>query len=274
MWNHNRSNGNGSNQGHNNNPNSNAVPSPTTQDLQLFLRCLHEVAVTQISQWHDSLQAALSARDLSSGSSIRNNGSSNNNNNSQQQNNSAKTETSNKTTATKRNNREESSDSSSTSDSDSDSDSDSEDLIWVDGDMEFAVPKKQLKENGKPYFGWAFCHVNSYKAKTFKKDNLYCMGCMKCPMENCSFAARPMYPSKKKMGAPPKPTKIICPKHNCAPEWIPCTGNNPATTTTGEIMPCTLQNTIHHGNPQTVTAIHKGNHNHPRTPFTKHPLQQ
>jgi len=34
-------------------------PIQLPQDLQLFLSCLHQVAVAQISQWHDSLQATV-----------------------------------------------------------------------------------------------------------------------------------------------------------------------------------------------------------------------
>jgi len=80
MSNHNNSNNNGANQGNNNNNNQTqnnpAVPNLTSQDLQLFLSCLHQVAIAQISQWHDSLQATFSARGV--GSSNSNNRTNNN----------------------------------------------------------------------------------------------------------------------------------------------------------------------------------------------------
>jgi len=200
MSNHNNSNNNGTNQGNNNNNNQTqnnvTVPNPTAQDLQLFLSCLHQVAVAQISQWHDSLQATFSARGV--GSSSNNNRT---NNNNPQQNNSTKAKTSYKSATTTKKNRKERKESSDESSS-SESDSESEDLIWVDGDKEFEVPKNQLKENGKPYFGWAFCFVSSVKNKSKSVTKAYhcCMGCMVCPEENCTFKARPLWPSKKWMG--------------------------------------------------------------------------
>jgi len=268
MGNPNRSNNNATNQDNedNDNQNNSVVPIPTTQDLQLFLSCLHQVAVAQITQWHDSLQATFSARGV--GSTSNNNSSNRNRSNNifLQQNNSSKTKTSSRPTNTKKNKREDSSDSSSTSEGESES----EDLIWVDGEKEFEVPTKQLKKKGKPYFGWTFCHVNSYKTKAFTKDNLYCMGCMKCPIDNCTFVARPSWPQKKGMGAPPKPAKIQCPIHNANLEWIPCTGNLPVTTPNGQPMPCTLKVTIHNTTTPKVTAIHLGSHaSHPRPPLYK-----
>jgi len=271
MWNHNNNNNNGTNQGgsnnNNNNQNNSAVPNPTDQDLQLFLSCLHQVAVAQISQWHDSLQATLAARGVGSSSNNSNNNRTNNNN--PQQNNSAKAKTSDKSATTKKKNRKERKESSGSSSSSS-SDSESEDLIWVDGDKEFEVPKKQLKENGSPYFGWAFCLVNNRKNKTKTKAYHYCMGCMTCPEENCNFKARPLWPSIKWKGAPPKMPKELCMTHKCDLVWIPCTGNKPEKTKTGDPMPCTLNVTIEDGKSKKVTAIHKGNHDsHPRPPLHK-----
>jgi len=81
----------------------------------------------------------------------------------------------------------------------------------VDGDQEFEVPKKQLKENGKPYFEWAFCFVSSVKkkSKSVTKAHHCCMDCVVCPEENCTFKARLLWPSKKWMGAPRKHPKIF-----------------------------------------------------------------
>ena len=276
MWNHNNNNNNGANQGNNNdssnNQNNSAVPNPTAQDLQLFLSCLHQVAVAQISQWHDSLQATFSARGV--GSSNNNNSNNRTNNNNPQQNNSAKAKTSGRSATTKKENRKERKErkESSDSSSSSSSDSESEDLIWVDGDKEVEVPKKQLKENGSPYFGWAFCLVSTKKNKVNAVTKSYhcCMGCFSCPEENCTFLARPLWPSIKWMGAPPKAPKRQCVVHKCDLVWIPCTGNSPLTTKTGDPMPCTLTVTIPDGKSQSVTAIHKGNHDsHPRPPEHK-----
>ena len=149
------------------------------------------------------------------------------------------------------------------------------DHTWVDGDVQFEIPKEQISSDGKtPYFGWAFCHTSD--SKNFTTNMLrqyhYCLGVLKCP--HCDFLARPLYPKKKSMGEQPRaPKNKHCPLHSDDLIWVPCTGG-PLSSKKGEqgkLQPCKLiLNRDLDGSTTEIIASHVGNHSsHPRPPITK-----
>jgi len=154
------------------------------------------------------------------GSSSNNNSNNRTNNNNPQQNNSPKPKTSDKSATTKKKNRKERNKSSDSSSSSS-SDSESEDLIWVDGEKEVEVPKKQLKENGSPCFGWAFCLVSTKKNKAKAVTKSHHLAWVAFLVQRRTVLSWPGPFGHPQNGKEPKRQSVI---HKCDLVWIPCTG--------------------------------------------------
>ena len=147
-------------------------------------------------------------------------------------------------------------------------------LIWIDGLVkDVKIPEDLLDDKGRPYFGWAFCHVNtsSNRCTNIVRWYCYCMGVFQCSVDGCTFCARPLWPSSKYKGAPPKfPSSVQCPRH---PDqelvWVRCDGGDPTKTIkSGEPMPCTLTLRFE-GNSSVFVAEHVGKHSHARPPVAK-----
>jgi len=118
------------------------------------------------------------------------------------------------------------------------------DYVWVDGDVQFEIPKEQMSSDEKtPYFGWVFCHTSDSKNVTTNviRQCHCCLGVLKCP--HFDFFARPLCPKKNSMGEQPRaPKNKQCPL--CSDEliWVPCTGGPLSTKNReeGKLQPCKM----------------------------------
>ena len=141
---------------------------------------------------------------------------------------------------------------------------------WPNGTIEFEVPKHHQEKDGKPYIGYALCHLSTDKMKNGdEKRRYFCLGVFACSVNDCPFVARPMHPLRKKMNAVPRPPKITCPRHHDKSlDWIACTGGNPAALKQPLLdPPCILVTTKQMNG--TMMMKHFGEHNHPQPPLTK-----
>ena len=260
---------NGGSAGHsrNNNRTEPPIPAPSLQEIESYIRCRYYLSVREAAQQYQNSMAALSSP-LSSRTDGNFFAATSQNNNSQKNFPFPKTATRNDGTLPSLPPFEK-------TNPDIASGKFGVDYVWVDGDLQFEIPKEQMSSDGKtPYFGWAFCHTSDNKNPTTNvlRQYLYCLGVLKCP--HCDFLARPLYPKKKSMGEQPRaPKNKQCPLHSDELIWVPCTGG-PLSSKKGEegkLQPCKLVlDRDLDGSTTEIAASHVGNHSsHPRPPITK-----